>query len=338
MNPPTVEDSGIAIIDFAPFLDGSNKQEVANAMLESFKNIGFVYLLNHGIPQDRVAQMFEMSKTFFAQPMEVKQLAPHPPSGTHHRGYSAPGKEKVIQHVYNPDAIAAHRAQAADVKESFECGREDDTLMPNIWLPDGVLPGFKEACLDFFWLCHEIELNILRELALGFGLDEEYFLKCHTVPDNQLRLLHYPSVPTAALKNESLARIGQHSDFGSITLLLQDDVGGLEVEDPRVPGSFRPAPPVPGALVVNAGDFMMRWSNDTIRSTIHRVRAPPGITSVHPEEMTPERYSIPYFCCADFDTVVECIPGTWNDSEGRPKKYEPISAQEYILKRLAATY
>ncbi|KAJ7667053.1 thymine dioxygenase, partial [Mycena olivaceomarginata] len=253
MRSTTVPDSGIAIIHFASFLDGSNKQEVANAMLESFKDIGFVYLLN---------TMFEMSKTFFAKPMEIKQLAPHPSSGPHQRGYSAPGREKVTQHVYDPDAIAAHRAQAPDVKESFSCGRENDTVMPNIWLPDGLI--FRAQ------LCHEIGLNILRALTLGFGLDEEYLLKYHTAPDNELGLLRYPSVSAVALANESVARIGPHSDFGSITLLLQDDVGGLEVEDLRVAGSFRPAPPVPGALVVNAGDFMMRWSDDTIRSTIHR--------------------------------------------------------------------
>ncbi|KAF7342471.1 Fe2OG dioxygenase domain-containing protein [Mycena venus] len=303
-------------------------------MLRSFRNMGFVYLINHGIPSEKIVQMFELSKTFFSLPTDVKKLAPHPSSGTHHRGYSPPGQEKVVQHLYDPDVLAEHRASAPDAKESFECGREDDKLMPNIWLPEGVLPGFKETCLDFFWFCYEIELNILRALALGLGLSEEYFLKYHTVPDNQLRLLHYPSVPAEDLDNDLIARIGQHSDFGSITLLLQDGVGGLEVEDPNKAGSFRPAPPVPGALLVNAGDFMMRWSNDTIRSTIHRVRAPQHSVSV--DGMIPERYSIPYFCCADFSTVVDCIPGTWD--EEHPKKYEPISAQEYILKRLAATY
>ncbi|KAJ7319410.1 thymine dioxygenase [Mycena albidolilacea] len=334
MDEGTLNASAIPIIDFGPFLDGFNKHEVAGKMVSSFKEIGFVYLMNHGIPTEKSAEMFEWSKRFFAQPMEVKKLAPHPPSGAHHRGYSSPGQEKVVQHVYHPDAIAEQRAQAPDVKESFECGREEDELQPNIWLPEGVLPGFKEACLDFFWLCHGVELNILRALAIGLGLSEDYFLQYHTDPRNQLRLLHYPSVPTEGLETEKIARIGQHSDFGSITLLLQDDVGGLEVEDPNVAGSFCPAPPIPGALVVNAGDFLMRWSNDTIRSTIHRVRAPPQNRSV--DGMTPERYSIPYFCCADFTTVVDCIPGTW--SAERPKKYEPISAQEYIMKRMLATY
>ncbi|KAJ6523098.1 Clavaminate synthase-like protein [Mycena vulgaris] len=301
---PKVNNSGIAIVDFSPFTDGSNKQEVADKILASFKEIGFVYLVNHRIASERVAKMFPLSKEFFAQPMDVKMLAPHPPSGTHHRGYSAPGQEKVSQHVYDADAIAEHRAQAPDAKESFECGREGDEVMPNIWLPDGILPGFKEECLEFFWLCHAVQLDILRALAVGFGLPEEYFLKVHTAPDNQLRLLHYPSAPVDSLRTDKIARIGEHSDFGSITLLLQDDVGGLEVEDPR--------------------------SNDTIRSTVHRVRAPPGPVQI--DGMTPERYSIPY----DFSTVVDCIPGTW--STDHPKKYEPISAQEYIMKRMAATY
>lgn len=124
-------------------------------------------------------------------------------------GYSRPGAEKVTQHVYDAGELAKQRGKAPDAKESFESGREDDPAMPNIWPPDGVLPGFKEACLDFFWvrpfslssrrqrlntcqICHTVELTILRALALGFHLPENYFLQYHTDVDNQLRLLHYP--------------------------------------------------------------------------------------------------------------------------------------------------
>ncbi|ETW80196.1 hypothetical protein HETIRDRAFT_147042 [Heterobasidion irregulare TC 32-1] len=328
------DNAKIAIVDFASFLNGSNKQSVADAMLESFKEIGFVYLVNHGLPKDKIQTVFDWSKKFFAQPMEVKQLAPHPPSGTHHRGYSAPGVEKVAQHIYDEKEISAHRAKAPDVKESFEVGREEDSMQPNIWLPDDVLPGFKEACLDFFWACDEIKYKILSAIALGLHLPEDFLNQYHQESDNQLRLLHYPSVPVSALAANSIARIGAHSDFGSITLLLQDDVGGLEVEDINEPGVFRAAPPVKDALIVNAGDLMMRWSNDVVRSTIHRVQAPQGLVS--PDGMTPERYSIPYFCSTDFDTVIECLPGTFDAH--RPKRYEPISATEYVMKRLAANY
>ncbi|KZT12038.1 thymine dioxygenase [Laetiporus sulphureus 93-53] len=324
---------GIPIIDFSAFSDGSRKQDVADAMLNSFKTIGFVYLVNHGLSKERIDKMFDWSKKFFAQPLETKLLAPHPPSGAHHRGYSAPGVEKVVHDVHDTEELAKTRAKAPDVKESFECGREGDETMANIWLPDGILPGFKEACLDFFWACYEVELTILRALAVGLHLPEDYLVKYHATPDNQLRLLHYPSVPMDKLRNDKVARIGAHSDFDSITLLMQDNAGGLEVENLHKPGEFISATPVEGAIVVNAGDFLMRWSNDTIKSTIHRVRAPPNM--ITKDGMTPERYSIPYFC-SDHDQVVDCLPGTF--SLENPKKYEPISAGDYIRQRLAANY
>jgi len=204
--------------------------------------------------------------------------------------------------------------------------------MPNIWLPDGVLPGFKETCLDFFWECNKTKFKVMSALAVGLDLPANYFDEYHQKPDNQLRLLHYPSVPTESLKKEEVTRIDAHSDFCSMTLLLQDDVGGLEVENPKRPGEFLPVTPVKDGLIVNAGDFMMRWSNDLIKSTIHRVRAPPGQLG----PVTPDRFSIVYFCATDFETVVECLPGTY--SEENPKKYKPISALNYIMERLAANY
>ncbi|KAJ7861068.1 hypothetical protein B0H13DRAFT_1900650 [Mycena leptocephala] len=99
-------------------------------------------------------------------------------------------REKIIQFSSSGDIQT--RAAIPDVKEHFECGREDDVDCPNIWLPDGTLPGFKEHCLEFFSLCYEVELNILRALALGFGLEEDYLTQFHAAADNQLRLLHYP--------------------------------------------------------------------------------------------------------------------------------------------------
>ncbi|TBU43594.1 thymine dioxygenase [Dichomitus squalens] len=325
---------GISVVDFRPFLDGSAKEHVAKAILDSFKRVGFVYLVNHGIPPEKSKAMFEWSRRFFALPMEKKQLAPHPPSGTHHRGYSAPGVEKVVQHLYDDQDIKAARVKAPDVKESFECGWEENTVMPNIWLPEDVLPGLREACMDFYWTCHETEVQILRAITFALGISEDFLVKHHHAHDNQLRLLHYPSVPAKDLEDEKITRIDAHSDFGSITLLLQDDVGGLEIEIPGRPGQFMSAPPIDGALIVNAGDFMMRWSNDVIKSTVHRVRAPPSAKTAN--GMIPDRYSIPYFCSPEFSEVVACLPGTYSGEN--PPKYEPISAQEYILRRLAATY
>ncbi|KAF8954069.1 thymine dioxygenase [Flammula alnicola] len=326
----------VKTVDFAPFLDGSDRQGVADAILESFKSIGFVYLTNHGLPQDKIASMFKWSKQLFALPMEIKQLAPHPESGAHHRGYSAPGREKVQKRTHAGNDTTEERPEVQrDIKENFEVGREDYEEMPNIWYPDGILPGFKEACLDFYWTCNEMEKGILKALALGFNLPEDYFAAFHSNSENQLRLLHYPSIPASVLEDKEASRIPSHSDYGSITILFQDDVGGLEVEDPNSPGNYIPVPPVPGSIVVNAADFLMRWSNDTIKSTVHRVRTPPYIET-DSGKMIPSRYSIPYFCGADSSVVVDCIPGTW--SADRPKRYSPTSAGEYITSRLVANY
>ncbi|KAF8147880.1 Clavaminate synthase-like protein [Crassisporium funariophilum] len=328
--------AAVKIVDFGPFLDGTDKQGVADAILDSFKNIGFVYLVNHGLPQTKIDSMFEWSRKLFSQTPAVKQLAPHPSSGAHHRGYSAPGKEKVQHFKYDMTDPSAVRPSEIprDIKESFEVGREDNEAMPNIWYPEGTLPGLKEACLDFYWTCYETEKMILRALALGFHVPEEYFLPHHANADNQLRLLHYPSIPASTLGHEDASRIPSHADFCSLTLLMQDDVGGLEVQDANHPGGFVAVPPVAGSIVVNAGDCLMMWSNDTIRSTVHRVRSPTLVNQTN--GVIPARYSIPYFCGADFSTVVDSIPGTW--SADRPKLYEPTSAGEYIMKRLALNY
>ncbi|KAF8319206.1 thymine dioxygenase [Amanita rubescens] len=321
----------IQIVDFAPFLDGSAKQQAADQILASFKSAGFVYLTNFGLSNEDVQGMFDLSKHFFSLPHETKILAPHPESGTHHRGYSYPCQEKVMQYSESGDPFTI---PPPNMKESFEVGSEDNDFMPNIWLPEGVLPGFKEACLGFYWKCHEVEKNILRALALGFGLEEEWFLRYHKTANNQLRLLHYPSIALESLLSNRFTRLSGHTDFDTFTFLFQDDIGGLEVEDPNEPGKFVAVPPVPNSVVLNAGDFLRRWSNDTIRSTLHRVVAPPDVATE--DGVLPARYSIPYFCAPDMSSIIESIPGTW--SADQPKKYEPVSVKEYVMKRFSGNY
>jgi len=149
-------------------------------------------------------------------------------------------------------------------------------------------------------------------------------------------LLHYPGAPVEVFTSGAKGRVAAHTDFGTCTLLFQDPqdkLGGLEVEDPHKPGHFVPAPPVEGTIVFNIGDFLMRWSNDILKSTLHRVRAPP------PQEgqtHTPGRFSIPYFIGADPYKKVDCIPGFYGPD--RPKRYKAITASEYIDMRMAANY
>lgn len=341
-------ESPVPIVDFGPFYTGDDtaKKAVAEQLDEALHTVGFVYLKNHGVPQEKVDGAFEWSKRFFDLPTEVKMLAPHPPGGSHHRGYSGLGIEKVSQHVFDEDAISALR-EVPDVKESYETGNTTDKRQPNIWLPDDALPGFRAYMEGFFHDCDAMVHTLLRALALSLSLPSiDQLSTAHSSSPFQLRLLHYPPLPLHALTGQTHSRIGAHSDFGSLTLLFQDSVGGLEVEDPHSPGTFRPAPPIPGTLLVNVGDLMERWSNGRWRSTVHRVGAPPvealkqqGALSKNEggEEMCRARYSIPFFSAPNDDAVIESLPGCWDKGEN-PKKYEAVTAEQYVTMRMAALY
>lgn len=147
-------------------------------------------------------------------------------------------------------------------QESYEIGSDKCENMPNVWLPDEVLPGFRSFMTDFYWKCFGTAQDILRALATGIGLDDEDFLlKFHNGHNNQLRLLHYPPVEKEKLEQNSVARMPAHTDWGSITMLFQDDCGGLQVEDPHNAGKFVEAVPIKNAIIMNVGDLLMRWSN-----------------------------------------------------------------------------
>ncbi|KAK4950593.1 hypothetical protein LTR66_007637 [Elasticomyces elasticus] len=358
MLPNTTHDgtAAVPIVDFTAFTTDTYHKDAqlsaqcaaSASILAAFQSVGFVYLSNHGIARARVEECFSWSKKFFDLPYEKKMLAPHPPGGSHHRGYSGLGKEKVSQNVFDKDAISLLR-KAPDVKESFESGNVNDEAQPNIWPPDEVLPGFREFMQSFFNDCAILVSKLLTSIALTLNLDPAYLSRAQSQQLYQLRLLHYPRLPTSVLRSGEKGRIGAHSDFGTLTLLFQDDVGGLEVEDPNEPEKFTAVTPVKDTVLVNVGDLLMRWSNDLLRSTVHRVVAPPsdrpngdargengGEDESGEEEMTKARYSIPFFATADPDTVIEALPGTWG--EERPKRYESMTAWEYVQMRMAALY
>ncbi len=117
----------------------------------------------------------------------------------------------------------------------------------------------------FYWNCDRVGKEILRALAVGLNLeDAEYLTRKHSGNANQLRLLHYLPVPAEDLENDRVSRCAAHTDWSSITLLFQDDCGGLEVEDISRPGKLVPAPPVKNSIIMNVGDLLQRWSNGPI--------------------------------------------------------------------------
>ncbi|KAF8812300.1 Clavaminate synthase-like protein [Phlegmacium glaucopus] len=323
----------IPIVDFSGFREATSlerKRKVATEIVSAFKDSGFVYLSGHGITSATIQKTFEKSAAFFSLPSDTKQrLKWEDPRAN--RGYVEIGRERVTQSA-DPEEIAALREKAPDFKETMEMGRDWDAEWKNQWPPENEAPLFKKTMLEFYEICHSLHMDVMRSIAIGLDLEENFFdskinEKCHN-----LRLLSYPPVKNNLLQNDGQARAGAHSDYGTLTLLFQDSVGGLEVQNPHT-GVFVPANPIPSTIIVNVGDLLARWSNDVLRSTLHRVVAPSTQKINVTEELIPARQSIAFFCNPNFTTEVSCLPNC-----GEKPKYPPINAGAYIVGRLAVTY
>jgi len=267
MSVLSTSETPIPIVSILPFTNSSDPSArlfTAKALTKACRSVGFVYITDHGVPAAKIAEAFAWSKKLFALTKEDKMKALHPPGSAVHRGYSYPGLEKVsdvLAEEVGDEGVEALR-NVPDFKESYEIGSDEYADQPNQWLPEDVLPGFREFMTEFYWECERFTRVLLKALALGIGLeDENYLVKFHSRHENQLRLLHYPPLPAENLEKELVKRMPAHTDWGSLTILFQDEVGGLEIEDPREKGRFVSATPVGGSVVMNLGDLMQRWSN-----------------------------------------------------------------------------
>lgn len=245
------------------------------------------------------------------------------------------GREKTSQGMTQADVAKDRESGGEDLKESFEIGREFEPGHENRWPDKMDVEGaeFKLTMGGFFERCKEVHAVLMRGIAIGMGLEAGFFEDYVTTGDNTLRLLHYPPVAPGGFQGGKRIRAGAHSDYGSVTLLFQDQRGGLQVERP---GGWVDVEPIEGTIVVNAGDLLARWSNDLIKSTKHRVVQPP-LVEQELEEGHPARYSVAYFCNPDFAKWIEVLPGTWEGEKGG-KKYEGVNSGEYLVQRLSATY
>ncbi|MCJ1385481.1 hypothetical protein MMC17_008604 [Xylographa soralifera] len=332
------EEPTIPVVDMSSFFTGGaeHQQHAADQLAEACRDLGFVAITGHGVSSELLREAFDWSRKLFELSHEDKMKAPHPASSVPHRGYSPPGLEKVYaKKLCDGDDVEISQGKSLrkvkDFKESYEIGSEDNPSQPNIWLPEIILPGYRKFMLHFYWELNKSAQMILQAIGQGLHLKDSELtnlLRLHPGQNNQLRLLHYPPVPAELLENQIVARMPAHTDWSSFTLLFQDDCGGLELEDPRNPGLFIPATPIPDALVLNIGDMFQRISNDTFKTATHRVALPP-LQQNHGDgaNVTRARYSIPYFFAPNDDAVVECLPSTVR--EDRPAVYEPIMFKDY---------
>ena len=196
---------------------------------------------------------------------------------------------------------------------------------PNFWpsnVPDP--EDFRKTSMAYYHAVYELACDVLRLIALTLGVDESFFDSFTNDAVATMRFLHYP--PAAPDSDEKLSRgIGAHTDFGAITLLMQDTVDGLQVLDEST-GEWFDVVPVPGAYVVNLGNLFMRWSNDVYKSNTHRVINKSG----------KERYSIPYFFSGNPDFLCKCLPNCC-EADKKPK-YDPRTVADIVLSGYRESY
>jgi isopenicillin N synthase-like dioxygenase len=295
-------------------LDDADPAAFAAALGGSFARHGFAVVADHGLDPARIDAALSEARAFFALPDAVKR-----------RSWVAGGKG---QRGYTPFGVeAAKGSDHADLKEFWHVGREAaDSDVLRLAMPANVWPetpaGFRVRMLWLFGALEGLGERFLRAIATHLGLQPDVFAGPTACGNSVLRLLHYP--PTTG--DGPRIRAGAHEDINAITLLLGAEEAGLEILEPD--GQWLPVNPPPGSVVVNIGDMLARLTNDTLRSTTHRVVNPA------PDRCGVARYSAPFFLHFRSDFLIETLPGCV--SQERPDRYpEPITAQAFLDQRLA---
>ncbi|GKT61413.1 hypothetical protein ColTof4_02944 [Colletotrichum tofieldiae] len=199
-----------------------------------------------------------------------------------------------------------------------------------------VLPGFRKFMESFYEKAFKTELQLLSALAIALGISEDHHKGLHNRAENEFRLLHCPAIPAAELADGTATRIAEHTDFGTITMLFQDSVGGLQIEDQTKPGVFRSVESaVPTDIILNIGDSLQRLTNDTFLAACHRVTYPPAVKAGDDVEI-PERYSIAYFVKPNRHASL--LPMKESVKENAPYRYDDVTAWEWNNRRIAKLF
>ncbi|MBK9109219.1 MAG: isopenicillin N synthase family oxygenase [Saprospiraceae bacterium] len=305
----------IPLVDLEKFQTGDHrdKSQFVEELGKAFHEIGFVGVVNHGVPKPLVDGFYNGSKRFFSLPLEVK-MQYEIPGLAGQRGYTSFGKEH------------AKHSNVGDLKEFYQIGQVvegDDPIKAEY--PDNVMvretPEFTELGNQLYKAFESSGAKLLEAIALHLGLSNDYFSdKIHN-GNSILRAIHYPPIieePASAIRSE------QHEDINLITLLVGASSGGLQVLTKA--GEWKDAIPNENEIVVNVGDMLQRLTNNYLVSTTHRVVNPPK------ELWHIPRLSIPFFLHPRSEMDLSCLPGCVK--QGQNPDYPPITAGEYLNERL----
>jgi isopenicillin N synthase-like dioxygenase len=321
-----VEFSNVPIVDVSDLVSGSPAgRAVADRLGRACRECGFFYAVGHGVDESLQARLRDLSREFFALDTETKMRIRMALGGRAWRGYFRVGDELT--------------SGKPDQKEGLYFGEErpaDDPLVqagtplfgPNLFPaePD----GFKETVLRYMAELSGLGHRLMTGLALSLGLDESYFAdRCTGEPLTLFRIFNYPPP-----SDPNSWGVGEHTDYGLLTILLQDEVGGLEVKSRS---RWVPAPPVPGSFVCNIGDMLDRMTGGLFRSTPHRVRNP----------AQRDRLSFPFFFDPNFFAQVRPIEGVTDplSRDDRDERWDRASVHafegtygDYLLNKIGKVF
>lgn len=291
--------AGLPIIDVAPLRSGQDARGVADEIGAACRGLGFFYAMGHGVSAGTLAALDAASREFFALPEAEKMNIAMAKGGRAWRGYFPLGGELT--------------SGEPDLKQGLyfgeELGPDDARVKAGLplhgvnFFPEAV-PELRPAVLRFIAEATASAHAIMRGVALSLGLDAEYFRRTYTAnPTLLFRIFEYPA------GNGDGWGVGEHTDYGLLTLLAQDDKGGLQV---KTPGGWIEAPPIPGALVCNIGDMLDRLTGGAYRSTPHRVRNLSGKS----------RLSFPFFFDPGWDAEIVPLPAHANARDDSTERWD----------------
>lgn len=320
-------DARIPVIDLTDFerTDSASRQ-VAQEIQRACRDSGFFYVAGHGVSPELCQRLDDLSRRFFAQDLETKLAIRMERGGRAWRGFFPVGAELT--------------SGRPDQKEGLYFGAELPAEHPKVQagLPlhganlFPALPGFRETVLEYLKALTALGHRLMRVMAMSLGLPPAYFEDRYTSdPLILFRIFHYP--PTASAEaNFSSWGVGEHTDYGLLTILRQDDNGGLQVKSPQ---GWIDAPPIPGTFVCNIGDMLDRMTGGFYRSTPHRVR----------NQGTRGRLSFPFFFDPNWDAEIAPIQPAHSIADDKDHRWDQASVHEfagtygdYILQKVTKVF
>lgn len=285
--------SHVPVIDVAPLVQGADPTHVAAQIGQACRECGFFYVVGHGVDERLALQLEALSRQFFAQSQAAKMEMAMAQGGRAWRGYFRVGDELT--------------SGKPDRKEGIYFGTELPANHPAVLARRPLhganlfpqIAGFRETVLEYLERLTQLGHALMSGIALGLGLEADYFQRRYTgEPLVLFRIFNYPYVQPAE-HTEAPWGVGEHTDYGLLTILRQDDTGGLQV---RSRSGWVEAPPIPGSFVCNIGDMLDRLTRGIYRSTPHRV--------INTSQR--DRLSFPFFFDPNFDAQILPIEGLEN--------------------------